>query len=217
MIIVAGIFLTFLGNFIDPKYKKISVKKTATFFVKNKNVSKIYLINLILKFFFAWMVIYTPIYLHHTLGLGWSQIGIIFTIMLLPFVILSYPLGRLSDTMGEKQMLMWGFLIAALATLSIPFISTPTVWMFALTLFCTRVGAATIEVMSESYFFKSVSEENADAISFFRNTGPVSFIIAPLLAVPVLYYVPSFKYIFFVLGAIMLGGYLIVLKLQDVK
>lgn len=217
MIIVAGIFLTFLGNFVDPKYKKISIKKTVAFFVKNKNVSKIYLINLILKFFFAWMVIYTPIYLHHTLGLGWSQIGIIFTIMLLPFVILSYPLGRLSDTMGEKQMLMWGFLISAIATLCIPFITTPTVWMFALVLFCTRVGAATIEVMSESYFFKSVSEENADAISFFRNTGPVSFIIAPLLAVPVLYYVPSFKYIFFVLGAIMLGGYFLVLKLRDVK
>lgn len=215
MIVVAGIFVFFLHKFKDPHYKKVSIRKTITFFIENKHVSKIYLINLLLKFFFAWMIIYTPLYLHEYLNLDWEKIGMIFTIMLVPFVLLSYPLGKLSDKIGEKQFIKLGFLISALSTIIIPIITTPTVWILALVLFLTRVGAATIEVMSESYFFKSVTEENADAISFFRNTTPISYIIAPMLALPILYFT-SFQYIFFVLGGFMLLGYLVTSRLEDV-
>jgi len=93
----------------------------------------------------------------------------------------------------------------------------PSLLLLALVLFFTRVGAATVEVMSESYFFKVVNEENADEISFFRNTPSVSYIIAPLIAVPALFLIPSFKYLFFVLGAILVIGFLITLRLKDVK
>ena len=81
----------------------------------------------------------------------------------------------------------------------------------------TRVGAAIIEVMSENYFFKSIKEENADEISFFRNTNPVSFILAPLLAILVFLVVPSFQFLFYILGVVMLCGFLISLRLRDVK
>ncbi len=217
MVLVAAIFFFLLHKFIDPKYKKVSLKKTLHFFMHNKHASKIYLINLLLKFFFSWMIIYTPIYLHQYLGLNWDKIGLIFTIMLLPFVFLSFPLGKLSDKIGEKDILKLGFLITALFTLAIPLIIEPKVWILALVLFGTRVGAASIEVMSESYFFKSVSEENADAISFFRNTTPVSYIIGPLFALPLLYFVPSFGYLFFILAGVMLVGYLISSRLEDIK
>jgi MFS-type transporter involved in bile tolerance (Atg22 family) len=84
-------------------------------------------------------------------------------------------------------------------------------------LFATRIGAATIEIMSESHFFKIVKEEDVDEISFFRNTGPASFIVAPLVAIPVLLYTPSFEFIFFALSAILLLGLFITLRLKDVK
>jgi MFS-type transporter involved in bile tolerance (Atg22 family) len=84
-------------------------------------------------------------------------------------------------------------------------------------LFMTRVGAAMIETMSESYFFKSITEKNDDEISFFRNTGPLSFVIAPLLATPILFLVPSFEYLFFILGAILFLGFFISLRLKDIK
>jgi MFS family permease len=151
------------------------------------------------------------------MGFSWDKIGIIFTVMLLPFLFLEYPLGRLSDKVGEKKMLRIGLLIMAFATLSIPFISEPKILPFAIALFLSRVGAATIEIMTESYFFKSVTEEHADEISFYRNTSPVSFIIGPLLAIPVLFLTPSFEYIYFVLGAIILIGYYLAHKLRDVR
>jgi len=217
MVLFSVIFVLFLRDFKDPKYKKIPILKTIKFFIQNRSISKIYLINFILKIFYAWMVIYTPIYLHEYLNFGWSKIGIIFSIMLLPFVILDYPLGKWSDKIGEKKMLIWGFLINILFILIIPFVSEPKIWIWAIVLFGTRVGAATIEAMSEIYFFKKIDEENSGAISFFRNTFPLAYIIAPLLAVPILFLVPSFEYLFYILGAIMLCGFFITLRLRDVK
>lgn len=137
--------------------------------------------------------------------------------MLIPFVILDFPLGKLSDKIGEKKMLLIGFCIISIATLVIPFIETKTLWLWALVLLLTRIGAATIETMSESYFFKSVREEDVGVLSFFRNTSPLSYIIGPALAIFVLLLVPSFEYIFFVLGAVLLVGLSISLRLRDVK
>ncbi|MCX6751599.1 MAG: MFS transporter [Candidatus Nomurabacteria bacterium] len=218
IILLIFIFILFLRDFKDPKYKKISVLTTIKTFLDNRHISKAYLINLVVKFFYAWMVIYMPIYLHEYMGFAWDKIGIIFSIMLLPFIILDFPLGKLSDKIGEKKMLIIGFIIIILSVLVIPFIDAPILWLWALVLFMTRVGAATIEVMSESYFFKVINKKECpDEISFFRNTLPVSYVIAPLLAVPILFLVPSFEYLFFVLGAVLLMGFFITLRLQDVK
>ncbi|MCX6757757.1 MAG: MFS transporter [Candidatus Nomurabacteria bacterium] len=215
--LVAGIFILFLKNFEDPLYKKISLLKTIKLFLKDKNISKIYIISFILKFFYAWMVIYTPIYLHQYLHFGWDKIGLIFTIMLIPFVILDMPLGRLSDKIGEKKMLIVGLFITTFFTLIIPFVTTMDWKIWAMILFGTRVGAAAIEVMSDNYFFKIVTAEKADVIVFFRNTSSLSYIIGPLIAIPILLYIPSFKYLFFVLGAILLSGVLISIRLKEVK
>jgi len=217
MVLVSFIFVLFLQDFEDPKYKKVPIKRTIKFFIQNKHISKIYLINFILRFFYAWMIIYTPIYLHEYIGFTWNQIGVIFTVMLLPFVLLEFPLGKLSDKIGEKKMLLIGFSIIAFFTTTIPLLHTSELWLWASILFLTRVGAATIEVMSETYFFKSVSVENADAISFFRNTAPFSFVVAPLVAIPILLLIPTFQYLFFALGAVLLLGLLITLRLKDVR
>jgi len=217
MILVATIFILFLHDFKDPKYKKVSIKKTLQFFTENKHASKIYLINFILKFFYVWMIIYTPIYLNEYLHFGWGQIGIIFTIMLIPFVLVDFPLGKMSDKMGEKKILIWGFIISIISTLCIPLTIKNDLWVWALIMFGTRTGAAVIEVMSESYFFKIINEENSDAISFFRNDYPLAYVIAPLLAIPILFLVPSFKYLFYILGAILLCGLFVALRLEDVK
>ncbi len=217
IILVICIFIFFLRDFKDPEYKKVPILKTIKSFIQNKHISYIYLSNLMLQFFYAWMVIYTPIYLHEYIGFGWDKIGIIFSIMLIPFVLLDFPLGKLSDKIGEKKMLTIGFSIIILSVFIMPFIKESTPWIWALILFTTRIGAATVEVMNESYFFKVIKKEDADEISFFRNAPYVAYIVAPALAFPLLFILPSFEYLFFILSAIMLIGFFVSLRLKDVK
>ena len=186
---------SYLSDIRDPKYDQTTTKKYILEFFRNKNLFRAYGISFLLQFFYAWMVIYTPIYLSIHLGFSWKEIGIIFAIMLLPFIILDIPLGKFSDKIGERKMLMFGFTIASLATLSLFFIQIHAVWIWALLLFITRIGAANIEVMSEAYFFKHIKPEEEQFIQVYRSSSPVAYILGPLLAFVVFIFIPSFNLI----------------------
>ncbi|MFA6301242.1 MAG: MFS transporter [Candidatus Paceibacterota bacterium] len=208
VVMLVFLLVAFLGfrNIQDPKYDKSFGWHSFKSFFANKNLARAYKINFLLQFFYAWMVIYTPIYLFAHLNFTWEEIGTIFMIMLLPFVLIQFPLGKYSDKIGERKILIFGFLIAAISTLTLFFIRGHEVWIWATALFCTRIGAAAIEVMSDVYFFRHISKENDEFISVYRNTAPFAYIVAPIIAFAVFYFVPSFNYIFLVLGALMFYG-----------
>ncbi|KKR70661.1 MAG: hypothetical protein UU13_C0002G0006 [Candidatus Nomurabacteria bacterium GW2011_GWB1_40_7] len=207
-IMIIFLFVAFFSfkNLKDPKYDKVLGWQSFKNFFANKNLARAYKINFLLQFFYAWMVIYTPIYLYAHLGFNWKEIGTIFMVMLLPFILIQFPLGKYSDKIGERKMLIYGFLVASLATLSLFFIKKHEVWIWAIMLFSTRLGVATIEVMSDVYFFKHINKENDEFIAVYRNTAPVSYIFAPLIAFVAFYFIPSFNFIFLIMGTIMLYG-----------
>ena len=202
------------SNFKDVIYEKMPFWNTLKKIMADKDIRDIYLANFLLQFFYSWMLIYTPIYLHEYMNFSWTNIGLIFVPMLLPFVILEYPLGKLSDKIGEKKMLYMGFFIIAVSTAILAYLSGASLYLWAFLLFMTRVGAATIEVMTESYFFKKVSARQDVTISFFRNTSPLSYILAPVAAAGFLAFFP-FQYLFLALGAIMLFGIYFTKQLKE--
>ena len=206
MIIFFFMSYLYLDNIPDPNYDRMDIRKYIGKFFKNKNLFRAYGISLLLQFFYSWMVIYTPIYLSFHLGFSWKQIGIIFAVMLLPFTIIPFPLGKYADKIGERKILMCGFAVASLATLSLFFIRGHEIWIWALLLFTTRVGAASIEVASDAYFFKHIKPENEEFVGVYRNAAPVAYIIGPLLAFIAFIFIPSFNFIYLILGAIMLFG-----------
>lgn len=182
---------------------------------KLKNVRRVLATQFLLNFFYAIMVIYTPIYLHEHLGFSWPEIGIILTIMLLPFVLLEYPLGWLADRKwGEKELLMAGFLIAGLATACIPLFPGTTVIAWGLLLLATRVGASAIESMSEVYLFKRLDGADTAIIGLSRTMYPLSYLVAPLIA-SLLISLYSFASLYYFLGAVMLGGMAVASRLED--
>jgi MFS family permease len=214
------ILITSLKNFKDSKYEVTSFRKTFGQIWKNKDIKNIFSANFLLNFFYSWMTIYTPLYLHKYAGFSWSEIGLIFGIMLLPFVFIQLPLGRIADKKyGEKEILSFGFIILAVATILLFFIpKDSSLWFWAVILFVTRIGAGSVEVMSDTYFFKKVNSLDTNIISFFRTARPLAYTFGPLIATFCLSLVGAESgYLFLILGLIMFSGLWFSLSIKDTK
>jgi MFS family permease len=205
VIMTIGLFFS-IKTFKDKTYKKTPFLETYRYLKTNHHMLAITIINFILQLFYAWMVVYTPIYLYSHIGLDWGQIGIIFTIMLAPFVLFGLPVGILVDKYHVKKrtLLYIGFIIISVSTFLIAGIDTKNIILWGAILFMTRVGANIIETTSEIYFFTHIKEEEAYLLSVFRDMVPVAYIIAPLISTLIFIFLP-FKFLFIILSIILLS------------
>jgi len=216
MAVVMAIGLVFsVKTFEDRTYRKTPFLETFKYLKTNKHMFAIVAINFLLNFFFACMVVYTPIYLFDHLKFNWDQIGVMFAVMLVPFVMFGLPIGILIDKYhtSKRGLLKIGFIIMIISTISISFITSTSLSLWALVLFITRVGASIIETTSEIYFFSHVTDEDAYLLSIFRDMTPVAYLISPLVATIVFLFLP-FKYLFIVLGIIMCLAFYFIPRLK---
>ncbi len=205
------------GNIERPFFEHLNIGETLSDLMTHPNIVKITLINFILQFFYAWMIVYTPLYLHESMGIAWKELGLIFTIMLIPFLLFEIPAGIVADTKtGEKEVVAMGIIIASLATFMIPFVNSSIFFVWAGILFLTRVGASLIEIGTESYFFKQVKGKDANLISIFRITRPASFMFGPAIA-SISIFLLGFGKAYFVLSAIVLLSGVFLYKLKDTR
>lgn len=196
--------------------EQISLQSTWHKMSTHHNLFRIYHVSFAMEFFYALMIVYMPIYLR-SLGYTWSEIGGLFTVMLIPFVLLQYPLGILADRyFGEKELLFGSVAIALLATATLFFLGEASVVVWGTVLFMTRVGIAGIEVLRDSYFYKQVDGNDLDIIAFFRTARPVANIIAALISVVILFFFPL-PSIFLVVALVLLSALLQVYALQDTR
>lgn len=187
-------------------------------FYTNKNLKNVYRSDLVLMFFYAAMVIYTPLYLHEHIGFSWTDITLkIFPIMLLPFSLLEIPLGKIADKwLGEKELLMSGFVIMSAATICVAFVESTNPFVWAAVLCATRIGASMVEIMTETYFFKHVDASDADFILFYRTASPVAYIVTPLLFGALLPFI-GFNIMFITVGLVCFTGVIFAQELVDTK
>lgn len=182
--------------------------------LKRKNVMRSYYMSFALHFFYALMVIYTPLYLL-SLGIQWKDIGIIFSIMLVPFILLQYPAGRLADKkLGEKELLILALFLMGVSTLTVYFINSSAVAVWAIVLFSTRIGAALLEILSDSYFYKRIDGGDVDIIDFFRTARSVAYITASVLSVFLLLFFPL-KTVFLLIAVVVFSALYPAFRLSD--
>ncbi len=204
-------------NRIDIIYQKIKIKQIIKIFWQDKNLRGLYFSSFFLNLFFGLVVVYIPIYLHNEIGFSWLTLGSIFSIMLIPFILIEIPAGYLADRYwGEIEMMNAGFIILTLSLFSFYLISTPSFALWAMVLFFSRVGAALIEAMRESRFFKIVDVENVSHINFLRTSYPLGYLVAAGLgAIIVSFY--SVNHIFLALAIIFLASFYFVNIIKDSK
>lgn len=224
--LIAGIFviimfLVFIKDLekiqIPPSHRKISFSHILKRFLRSKNLFNVYITSLMLSFFFSWMAVYTPIYLHEFLGFDWQQIGTMFAIMHIPYVTLEVPIGRLADKYhSEKKIIAVGFLIVGLATIGLGIFADGSFVSWTIGLVLTRIGASFIQVGNESYFFRHVKADDSHMIALYRNASPMAYIIGPIIGTLVLSFT-NYNNLFIVLGIIMLAVLFFAARLKHVR
>lgn len=196
--------------------KRISFIVTLKKVVQQRNLLSIYAVSWALEFFYVIMIVYSPILLR-SYGYDWTDIGFIFTIMLIPFVLIQYPLGILADKKwGEKELLLLSLVIMVVATTWVALASHETIVFWALVLFATRIGAAGVEILRDSYFYKQITSEDADIIAFFRTARPTANIFAAIVGIFFLAIFPL-SGLFFLVAAFALAACFLVLTLRDTR
>lgn len=181
-----------------------------------KSIRRATLARFTLEFFYVFMAIYVPIYLNTVIGFSWSVIGVMFIIMLIPFVAFQWPVGKIADhVLGEKEIMIVGFLCIIISLLLMPGLKA-SILLWTLALFLSRVGASAVDITTDSYFFKHIDAYDIRLLSIYRLTRPLSVVLGALVGALSLRLF-SFEHIFFVLAFIVFFGLKEALLIRDTR
>ncbi|MBI2025646.1 MFS transporter [Candidatus Kaiserbacteria bacterium] len=187
---------------------------------RDRDLAAVTVAHFILYLFFFWAPFYTPLYLHTVLGIPWSELGWMFAVMLVPYVLIEFPAGVIADKfIGDKEMMFAGFLIAGAALGAIGLLTAASpIWLIVAVLVATRIGAGLVESMTEGHFFRLVSEKDINSVSIFRGIWPLSELIAPLIGSAILIFGNNFGAFFAITGGIVaIGGAITTLFIRDFR
>lgn len=214
---VIALLVFFFKDFSDPKYDEIDLFAAISTFWQQRNIRFVFLAHFVLQIFFMFMVVYVPLYLTGTIGLSWTEFGIVMFFAQLAYVVFEYPIGVIADKyIGEKEMMGFGFLVLAISTSWIAFVTDSNLLVWVVIMFTTRTGASFVEVTTESYFFKQTKSSDAQIISFFRVTRPLAYVLGALVASLSLLYLP-FNLLFVVLASFMIPAMFFAMSIEDSK
>jgi len=195
------------------------MRDTIICIMHNRDLAAVTFGNLLLYLFYVWMPLYTPVYLHSVLGISWVDLGWMFSLMLVPYVLIEYPAGWIADRyLGDKELMLAGFLIAGGAAMTFALLTPATpLFIILIILVGSRIGSALIEAMVEAHFFRRVSKRDVNSVSVFRSVWPLSYIIGPVIGSMILLF-GSYQ-LFFILtgGFIVVAGVISTLLIKDFK
>lgn len=196
------------------KHRHIPIMQTLRKVLHQPGLRNIYLLSLVLRYFYATMTIFMPLYLLN-LGFSLPQIGWMFTIMLLPFILFEYPVGVLADKkFGEKGILVIGLIVMALASAIIVMADSTSFYVWTAILFFSRIGAALVEPMQDAYFYRQIDGSNVALINFFRSSRAVAYIASTGIATVVTYFY-GLESVFIAMLIVVVAGIIPAVTLKD--
>jgi MFS family permease len=202
-----------------PAPKLAHMRDTLVSIMRNRDLAAVTFANLVLYLFYVWMPLYTPVYLHDVLGISWANLGWIFSVMLVPYVLIEYPAGWVADRfLGDKELMVAGFLIAGGAVAAFCLLTPATsLAVILVILVASRIGAALVESMIEAHFFRRVSKRDINSVSVFRSVWPLSYIIGPIVG-SIILVASGYSFFFLLTGAfVIVAGALSALLIKDFR
>ncbi len=186
-------------------------------FKNKKDIARVIILNAFLYIFYTLMWIYVPIYLKNEIGLSWSEIGLVISFALVPFVVIDTFAGDLADRFfGEKEMMITGVFVMGLSVIGIGWYTGSSLVIWGILMIVARIGAALYEIMTETYFFKKVESTDRTLIMLFRGITSVSRLGTVALASLVLLFA-GIQELILIVGLLILSTIIITIRIKDTK
>lgn len=212
------IFLFAASKIKHNKHQKdADLKKNLQEMYQHKDLRGAFWLAMLLNVFFNANTVFVPIYLHQNLGFSWNELGLMFSIMLIPFLIFEIPAGIIADKyLGEKEIFIFGYLLIIICLCFFFLSSSTSFWFWTILLFVSRIGASLVEAMRETYFFKKVDAGEVEKINIFRTAMPFGYLIGSVLSLITLIFLPI-EYIFAVTAIFLCSAFPFLAIIKDTK
>jgi MFS family permease len=147
---------------------KVYLKDINWFLRQGKSVMAIFIVAAVL---YAWygVSVFIPIFLAQRFNADLFTIGIVLTLINLPFMSVEYFFGRISDAVGEWKMIGIGLIISGVF-ISAVFFST-SILVFTFLNILASIGNTILEPLAESVSGKLVNEARRGRLSAIINAG----------------------------------------------
>ncbi|MDR2413334.1 MAG: MFS transporter [Rickettsiales bacterium] len=190
----------------DKKTRRISPRRTLKSFLKNTlsffrraGMIRAYAVNFGYYSLQAMRYLYVPIMVIEQ-GFSKDTLGLVLTLGIIPYLILSEPMGRLARRYGSKLWLAAGFLSFSFFSLWATF---ATGWTLLAIFVLWQISGALMESVHDLLFFDTVKkDEQAKYYGVFRTSGNLPSFIAPLAGAAFIMLLGGTYAVWFVTGAV---------------
>lgn len=155
-------------------------------FFRERELARIYFALFGLYFLYATWYFLPVLLTSH--GLSVANLGLLYSLSAIPWVVLEYPIGRWADKKGERAFLITGFSILSVVGFLYGF-GPSLPWIIA-GLFIGVIGTSFIEQITFAAFFRRAGERDVERLSVFRSAMGLGQVTAPLLAAVLLSVAP---------------------------
>lgn len=207
----------YLKNIKDPNFISVNLFSAFKKAWTNIDTRGALIAIILLECFFAMTVIYLPIYIISLDIPLTTYLTAVLPIALIPLVVMPYELGIIADTkLGEKELMILGLLLLTITAFAISIVTSSNILVWILILTTSRIGAALVETMSYTYYFKKIDGSDVDLTTLFSNARNFGLAITALFGIILSPLVAIYPTIMFVmLGIILLWGITQVLRIHD--
>ncbi len=203
----------------DPVFikKRVSLKQSIMSAKEYPKLVVPCLFNFIDRLHMGFILTALPLFLFQVLGLSESLRGMALGLFAIPFIILQYPMGKISDKYGRYKQLVIGSAIYGIILSILGFAGSFGFIYLVIILILLGVFSGITSPASMALVGDSVEQdESAMAMGFFNFVGNMGIVIGPIVLGLLLIY-SNFAIAFLVAGLIELISLAIIIVIIKVK
>jgi MFS family permease len=185
------------------------------FLHQGNGVMAIFIVSAILYAWYASSTVFTPLFLSQKFNSDLFTIGIVMTLINLPFMSIEYLFGKISDRVGEWKMIGVGLVVSGVFAAAV-FFSTSVI-IFALLNILASIGNTILEPLVESISGKIVNKARRGRLSAIINAGKDMGAIIGVIFAGFLAQAAGIPSIFLFMGMSFIICYLFVLLWKKFK